>query len=126
MQLLSDAGDGKPYSRPSQRFFQLPYIYWTAEWDRRLGLPELAVLLIGLHLKNPFELTPEQDQKRFKVSRSSLAAGLRGLEKKGVLSHIERQVEAPLAPAGVKTVRKYTFSPEWKPVDPEEPFDAEA
>ncbi|MBO9534651.1 MAG: hypothetical protein J7513_16885 [Solirubrobacteraceae bacterium] len=117
VQLLKDDGSGAPYERPTSNNFQLPHRFWLEGWDRELPLAATAALLIALSLPRPFPFRVEEQAPRYGVSASFLAAGLRQLEQKDVLTHTEETVKAPLSPAGIAVVRRYRLADDWKVSD---------
>lgn len=85
-------GSGQAYTSPDgksreERFFTLPFEYWTAEqtWYRTLSLPAKAVLLIGSTLNAGFKLPTERARDWYGISTETAQRGLRELREARLL-----------------------------------------
>lgn len=112
--LLSDDGSGRPYrhpydEKPRQTYIALPYAFWRKEWDRKLDLPSLAVLLIGMSLGRDFILPQSHVQRWYGISAATLSKGLAGLRKDDLIALKRTPEPAPLAPEGFRFVYRYTM-----------------
>jgi hypothetical protein len=111
---LKEDGSGNAYTHPGvshDRYFQLPYVFWTAEqrWYRTLDLAETAVLLIALSLGDGFVLPSEKAKPWYGLSADTIERGLRGLQNHGLLRVRRDYKEAPLSPLGYTLERRYTL-----------------
>ena len=83
--LLYDDASGEPYVHPHrhlprERFLKLGYNFWLEEWDAKLDLAAIAVLLILLHEKpGPFALTAERVPEWYGISTSTFEKGVQTL-----------------------------------------------
>jgi hypothetical protein len=109
--LLYDDGSGDPYRHPSKRkdqYLRLPYAFWREEWYRRLDLPAIAVLLIGLSLRpGQFRLPQERVYRWYGISTSTFQKGVQTLVRAELLRRIHIQEEAPLLAQGFTRVNLY-------------------
>lgn len=117
---LKEDGSGEDYTHPyveRERYFQLPYAFWTAEqrWYRTLDLAETAVLLIALTLGDSFLLPSDKAKSWYGISADTVERGLRGLQGYGLLSTRKGYKEAPLSPLGYTLERRYTLQPPFGP-----------
>jgi hypothetical protein len=119
---LREDGSGEPYVHPrtqgrEELYFKLPFEYWTAaeRWYRTLSLAETALLLIGLSLADGFVLPYESARRWYGISPDTAERGLRGLQRRGLLSMRRAVREAPLAPEGYVEERYYTLQPPFGP-----------
>jgi hypothetical protein len=101
--------------RRGESYLKLPYDFWLAEWHRRLDLPSVAVLLIGLSLNDGFVLPGEHVRSWYGVSPSTLTKGLTGLRRQGLIDVRRDQKAAPLAPEGHTWEYTYTLKPPFGP-----------
>lgn len=114
--LLRPDGSGAEYTRPvgqgvHDRFINLPHLYWTEGWYRRLDLPALAMLLVCLHEKPGFELVTARVPEWYGWSADTAERGFKALAATGVLQIDKRTRKEPLAPDGITTVNVYTLLP---------------
>jgi hypothetical protein len=118
--LLED-GSGTPYAgvsgEPNDRYFRLPFAYWTAPdgWHRRLSLPAKAMLLVALTRSGPFMLPSEKVKAWYGLSEDTAERGFRELRQADLLSVRLQRDAAPLAPAGYVEHRVYTLQPPFRP-----------
>lgn len=117
---LKEDGSGEAYTHPyadRERYFQLPYEFWTAEqrWYRTLDLVETAVLLIALTLGDGFLLPTEKAKDWYGISADTVERGLRGLQRYGLLRTRRAHKEAPLSALGYTLERRYTLQPPFGP-----------
>ncbi len=104
---LREDGSRSQYTSPDgsdrdERYFKLPFAYWTAAeaWYRLLGLPAKAMLLIALTQRPIFVLPAERVPAWYGFSADTADRGLRELERAGVLTRRWTYKKAPQAPAG--------------------------
>lgn len=122
---LREDGSRQPYTYPrggrgDDRYFQLPYAYWTDEhaWHTNLSFPAKVMLLIALSLTPPFLLPTEKAPRWYGISTDSAERGLRELRKASLLQRgsgredelahrrrLRRPVPLP-APSDVRTPRR--------------------
>lgn len=117
---LREDGSGGSYEHPGkvrEIYFKLPLAYWTAPeaWYRKLHLPEMAMLLIALSLKDGFVLPYEKAKAWYGISADTAERGMQGLLKHGLLSVRKAAKKAPLAPEGYTVERHYTLQPPFGP-----------
>ncbi|WP_165983949.1 hypothetical protein [Streptomyces sp. YIM 98790] len=96
---LREDGLGAPYTTPSggEPYFQLPYEYWDKELNESLTLPAKAMLLITLSLrKERFTLPQDRVPSWYGISADTAGRGLRELQEKGVLAHVDDEWFATL------------------------------
>jgi hypothetical protein len=116
--LLRDDGSGRSYKHPvklGEPYLQLPFSYWHEGWDTKLDLPSVALLLIGLSLRDGFILPHSQVNDWYGVSSSTLTKGVHGLRRHGLLDVRRNRKEAPLAPEGYTWEHSYTLQPPFGP-----------
>lgn len=123
--LLCEDGSGLPYTPPGARgesYLQVPTALWTGgpaggpRWYRVLTLPELAVLLIARSHGDHFRLPYEDGAKWYGLSADTIARGLRGLERHGLLVVTKTFKKAPLSPVGYTAELRYTLQTPFGPV----------
>jgi hypothetical protein len=123
--LLCEDGSGLPYTAPGasgESYLRIPLALWRqgpdegGRWYQVLTLPELAVLLIargnGDHFRLPFEVAPTW----YGLSADSVARGVRGLHRHGLLSIDKTFKKAPLSPVGYTAEHRYTLLAPMGPV----------
>jgi hypothetical protein len=105
---LREDGLGKPYTYPKglgrqERYFKLPYEYWTADqrWYRVLPFRAKAMLLVSLSLPANFVLPTERVPRWYGISADSADRGLRELDKAGLLRRELKVKKAPQSPMGI-------------------------
>jgi hypothetical protein len=115
--VLYEDGSRRPYTYPNgrgdDRYFKLPYAYWTEDkaWYRTLSLPAKATLLISLSLRPPFILPTELAPRWYGISTDSAERGLRELRDIGVLDRrIDRKTNW-LVGEGYVTQYRYRLLP---------------
>ncbi len=117
--LLRDDGSGDSYDRHphgrNERYFKLPYAFWTEGWYRKLDLSSIGILLIGLSLNDGFVLPGDQVQTWYGISSTTLTKGLAGLRRQGLLDVRRDHKIAPLAPEGYTWEHTYTLKPPFGP-----------
>lgn len=118
--LLNADGGGGPYVRPrgSDRddwFIRLDHRYWSQEWDKRLSLPALAMLLVALHEKPGFALPTEKVPAWYGWSADTAERGFRELQDEGLLSMSAEVYAEPMSPTGLGSRNRYTVQ---SPFDP--------
>jgi hypothetical protein len=113
---LREDGMGKPYTYPSgvkrdERYFKLPYDYWTHTegWYRTLPFRAKAMLLIALSLPAGFVLPSQRVPDWYGISADSADRGLRDLDKAGILSRKIVVKKAPQAPLGIAQEYHHTL-----------------
>jgi len=111
-------GSGQPYTSPDgtsreERFFTLPFEYWTAEqaWYRTLSLPAKAVLLIGSTLKPGFVLPTERARDWYGISTETAQRGLRELREAKLLHRKTVLRKTPLGKTMTTQEYHYTLFP---------------
>lgn len=111
--LLREDGSGAPYTRPgrgnSDRYLQLPHVFWTEGWFREMDLPATAMLLVALHEPPGFRLGTENMPKWYGWSADTAERGFKTLQELGVLAKTTRWVKAPLSPTGLAETNEYTL-----------------
>ncbi len=115
---LREDGLGKPYTYPNgtmrdERYFKLPYEYWTAEqrWYRTLPFRAKAMLLVSLSLPAGFVLPTERVPDWYGISADSADRGLRELDNGGLLRRDLSVKKAPQAPLGIAQEYHHTLLP---------------
>lgn len=113
---LREDGSGKAYTSPNgsaraERYFTLPFAYWTSEerWYATLTFPAKVMLLIGSTLKPGFVLPTEKAREWYGVSTESAERGLRLLREGGLLHRTTIVKDAPLSPTGKTQEYRYTL-----------------
>lgn len=113
---LREDGLGKPYSYPKgtsrgERYFKIPYEYWTAEqrWYRTLPFRAKAMLLVSLSLPAGFVLPTERVPAWYGISADSADRGLRELDRAGLLRRELKIKKAPQAPLGIAQEYHHTL-----------------
>jgi hypothetical protein len=116
--LLRDDGSGRAYKHPrklNELYLRLPFSYWSDEWDTKLDLPSIAILLIALSLGDGFILPHSQIKNWYGLSSSTLTNGIGGLRRHGLLDVRRDKKEAPLAPEGFTWEYSYTLKSPFGP-----------
>ena len=113
---LREDGTGKAYTSPNggtraERYFTLPFDYWTGEqrWYTTLTFPAKVMLLVSSTLKPGFVLPTEKARDWYGVSTESAERGLRLLRESGLLERATRVKDAPLSPTGKTQEYHYTL-----------------
>ncbi|MGB0873102.1 MAG: hypothetical protein ACPGYP_08210 [Solirubrobacterales bacterium] len=112
MTLRMEDGSGREYRKPgavSAKYFQVPFMFWTAEWVSRLSLSGKALLLIALSLPDLFILPAERGPEWYGISKSTVERGLRELHHAELLSKWGAMKPAPLAPEGYTKQNYYAL-----------------
>jgi hypothetical protein len=114
IQLLDERGQGDLYFHPAreeERYFTLPYSYWRWDYDRKLGLPGKAVLLIARSLKpEGFTLPLAHAQAWYGISADTFRRGAKELVKAGLLRYTSNAVPSRDAPDGITIRRTYKLA----------------
>lgn len=115
---LREDGTREDYTAPSgrdldNRYFQLPFDYWTDEhaWYRKLTLAAKAMLLISSTLKPGFILPGERVPEWYGISESSAQRGLQELREVGLLNRSISYKPTPLEKIQTTEVHHYTLVP---------------
>lgn len=115
---LREDGSGSPYTYPTgqrrdERYFKLPYAYWTAEqrWYRTLSFRAKAMLLVSLSRPPGFVLPTQRAPDWYGISADSADSGLRELDKAGLLRRRMQVKKAPQAPRGIAQEYHHTLLP---------------
>jgi len=113
---LREDGSGKAYTSPNggtraERYFTLPFDYWTGEQRAytTLSFPAKVMLLVSSTLKPGFVLPTEKARDWYGVSTESAERGLRALRESGLLERVTSVKEAPLSPTGKTQEYHYTL-----------------
>ena len=119
---LNESGDGSPYDRPrdggtTDAYLQLSFDYWLSgpngekgpAWIDVLTAPAKAMLLIGLTLREDFELPLERAPKWYGISADTALRGFNELRQHGLLDSRLEVVDAPLSPEGITRISRYTL-----------------
>ncbi len=113
---LREDGLGKSYTSPngskrSERYFKLPYDYWTAQqrWYRVLPFHAKVMLLVSLSLPAGFVLPTQRAPDWYGISADSADRGLRELNKAGLLRREISVKKAPQAPLGIAQEYHHTL-----------------
>jgi hypothetical protein len=107
--LLSEAGNGDPYTR-SRDFFYFPLAFFREGWHLRLGLAGTAVLLICLAKSSRaawFQVRTEAQSAWYGVSADTLQRGLDELREADLLQIHPHTVRDSKARYGTTTVNEY-------------------
>jgi len=107
---LREDGSGLEYVHPGAKrepYLQLSYAYWLEEWDKKLGLPAKAMLLIALSQSAEFSLPQEKASEWYGLSADTVGRGLGQLGDEGLLKHRRRYKDAPLSPLGYTEEIRY-------------------
>lgn len=114
---LMEDGSGEPYTSPTghkrdQRYFTLPFEYWTApeRWYRELDFPAKALLLVASSLGPGFVLPTERARAWYGISTESAERGLRSLRNAGLLKRETTVKVAPLSPSGITQEYRYSLA----------------
>lgn len=115
---LREDGSGLAYTSPDgssrdERFFTVPFEYWTAEqaWYRTLSLPAKAVLLISSTLKPDFVLPTEKARDWYGISTETAQRGLRELRDAKLIHRRTLLRPTPLGPTMTTQEYHYTLYP---------------
>ena len=123
IQLLKEDGSGDAYRPPGQvgdRYLQLSNAFWTTgpgheRWYRVLTLPEIAMLLIALSLRNPFRLPSKRVPDWYGISAATATRGLGGLVDHGLLTVEKHFMETPASPVFYTAANLYTLQHPFEP-----------
>ena len=121
--MLREDGSGNPYSHPGQlgdRYLQVPNALWQAgpgdeRWYRVLALPETAVLLIALSLREEFRLPAERAPAWYGISADTASRGLGRLVDHGLLKVVKNFKATPLSPVNYTEHNVYTLQDPFGP-----------
>lgn len=114
--LLRPDGSGATYTRAhgrteDERFLRLSHRFWFDEWDKKLSLPAIAMLLVAIAEPHRFKLATEHMQDWYGWSADTAERGFKELAKNGLL-HIDQETYPnPVAPDGISTRNIYTLLP---------------
>lgn len=123
--LLREDGLGDEYTNPGEvgdRYVRIPLALWREgpgprlRWYQELSLPELAVLLIARSLADGFRLPYEMGPEWYGISADTIARGIDGLVKQGLLRVNKTFKKAPLSPVGYTAEHRYTLREPFGPV----------
>lgn len=113
---LREDGSGATYTYPTgsrrdEKYFRLPYEYWTAEarWYRTLTFRAKAMLLVSLSLPAGFVLPTRRVPGWYGISVDSADRGLRELDQAGLLRREIKVKKAPQAPLGIAQEYHHTL-----------------
>lgn len=90
-QLLSQRGDGAPYSRPTKGYANLPVTFWRNSWIVRLSGRAIALLLILLDLQGGKTrakgawIRPSDARRTYGLSEDTWTRGVRELQAAGIV-----------------------------------------
>ena len=113
--LKSSDGTGAEYKRPKRRYVRLSYEFWEREYDQKLGMPAIAMLLVLLGEKPGCALPLERFPEWYGWSADTAQRGLDQLSEMGIVEKLTRWERRPLSPEGVSKVSHYYL---------QEPFDS--
>ena len=121
--MLKEDGSGNRYEHPGlvgDRYLQVPDAFWRAgpgdeRWYRVLTLPEIAMLLIALSLRDEFRLPSESAPDWYGISADTASSGLGGLAGRGLLKVVKRFRTTPLSPVGYTVQNVYTLQDPFGP-----------
>ena len=121
--MLKEDGSGNRYEHPGllgDRYLQVPDAFWRAgpgdeRWYRVLTLPEIAMLLIALSLRDEFRLPSESAPDWYGISADTASHGLGGLAGRGLLKVVKRFWTTPLSPVGYTVQNVYTLQDPFGP-----------
>jgi hypothetical protein len=113
---LREDGLGKSYTYPKgtgrdERYFKMPYEYWTADqrWYRTLSFRAKVMLLVSLSLSVDFVLPTERVPRWYGISADSADRGLRELDRAGLLRREVKVKKAPQSPLGIAQEYHHTL-----------------
>jgi hypothetical protein len=90
VRLLSQLGDGGHYSRPSQRWVNVPVSFWQRGWIATLSGKAVALLLVLLDLQGgraePQWIAPRIARERYELSPDTWTRATKELSANGLLS----------------------------------------
>ncbi len=123
VRLLREDGSGQAYTRPAgneagERFLRLDHAYWEQDWQSRLTLPGLAMLLVALCEKQGFTLPTERMPAWYGWSPDTAERGFAELEDVGLLHKVKYRRKEPLSTNGYGMVNKYFLLPPFGTADP--------
>ena len=91
--LLSQLGDGQPYSRPGGRYVNLPVAFWENDWLVTLSAAATAMWLITCEMQGGKKseadapwISPALAQERYDLSDDTRSKGTRELAAHGLLT----------------------------------------
>jgi len=109
--MLREDATGEPYTYPTgekgDRYFKLPFEFWTQGWYQQLDMPGVAMLLVLLNEKNDVVLPLDRIPGWYGISRATAQRGFTELENHGLVTTWVNQRPAPLSPIGVTFERHY-------------------
>ncbi len=118
-----ETGKDTEYTKPTSKFFYLPFAFFTEGWHTKLDLAETTVMLIALSKSTSkpwFQLPTERASDWYGISADTLERGLEGLETHGMLAIHRRQVRDHRARFNTVTINDYTLLgslQRWKPTE---------
>lgn len=110
--LLREDGSGEPYTRPKgmaegERFLKLPHAFWEQNYDEKVDLPGLAMLLAVAREKPWKDFPAEKAPEWYGWSPDTTLRGLQQLLGLGLVEREETFRQEPLSPLGYTRVHKY-------------------
>lgn len=122
VRLLREDASGHAYTRPAgseaaERFLRLDHAYWEQDWQSRLALPGLAMLLVALCEKQGFTLPSERVPGWYGWSADTAERGFAELEEVGLLHKVKYRRKEPLSASGYGMVNKYFLGPPFGTAD---------
>lgn len=122
VKLLREDGSGQAYTRPvgneaSERYLRLDHAYWEQDWQSRLTLPGLAMLLVALCERQGFTLPAERVPGWYGWSADTAERGFAELEEAGLLDKVKYRRKEPLSTNGYGMVNKYFLRPPFGTAD---------
>lgn len=114
--LLKGDGTTDKYERPSgktqeDRFLRLNNEFWHDDWNHKLDLPAIAMLLVALKEKPTFSLATDHTAGWYGWSPDTAAKGFKQLRDTGLLEVTQEKYANPLSPIGVSTKNIYRLLP---------------
>jgi hypothetical protein len=117
-------GSGADYSNPfeeGETYFQVPLALWqsgpdpSSRWYLVLSLPELAMLLIALSLRDGFFLPFEKAAEWYGISADTASRGMAGLKRRELITSKKIFKVAPLSALGYTVEQRYTLLQPFRP-----------
>lgn len=105
--LLREDGKGTAYSppTPADRYFQLPFEYWTADHYLNLNMPAKIMLLIGLGEAEEFEMPIARVPDWYGISSETAQRGLHALVREGLALYDVRVIKDAEHPEGKRQAK---------------------
>lgn len=105
--MLREDGKGTSYSppTPADRYFQLPFEYWSADYYLNLDMPAKIMLLIALGEANEFEMPIARVPGWYGISSETAQHGLEALVREGLALYDVRMIKDAEHPEGKRQAK---------------------